>query len=140
MGKGSAPSAPDPYQSANAQTGLNKDTAIANANLGHVNQYTPFGNLTWDQTGTNSDGTPQYSATSTLSPQMQQIYQQQLSQDQGLTQTANSLIGQVNNNIGQPLDTSGIHPVSGGMGDQQFKNWENGFQTSAGPVSLASPG
>jgi len=138
MGKGSAPAAPDPYASANAQTGLNKDTAIANANLGHVNQFTPFGNLTWQQTGSNQDGTPQYSATTQLSPDLQNMYSQQMQQDLGLTNTANGLISQVNNNISKPIDTSGTSPVIGGFTGQQLADINSGYSHSAGPAAQAN--
>lgn len=55
MGKNSpkAPAAPDPVATAQAQAAANKETAIANAILGNVDQYTPYGNLTYTQTGGN---------------------------------------------------------------------------------------
>lgn len=140
MGKSSAPSPPDPYASANAQTGLNKDTAITNANLGHVNQFTPFGNLTWNTTGTNADGTPQYSSTINLSPEMQNIYNQQLQQDTALTGTANNLISQVNDKIGKPIDTTGVQPVNPGMSQSDMNNWAGGFKFNAGGAAQATPG
>lgn len=76
MGK-SAPSPPDPKDTSAASTATNVGTAIANANLGNVNQVTPDGNLTYGQTGTykwndpytgKSYDIPQYTATQTLSP------------------------------------------------------------------------
>lgn len=52
MGKGSKPpAAPDPVKTAAAQTASNKDTAYWNAVLNNVNQITPYGNLTYTQTG-----------------------------------------------------------------------------------------
>lgn len=48
---GSAPKAPDPAQTAAAQTASNKETAYWNAVLNNVNQVTPYGNLTYKQTG-----------------------------------------------------------------------------------------
>lgn len=51
MGKPSAPKAPDPKETAAAQTSTNVSTAIANSWLGNVNQVTPDGKLTYDQTG-----------------------------------------------------------------------------------------
>lgn len=55
MGKGgggsSAPAAPDPAKTAAAQTATNKETAYWNAVLNNVNQITPYGNLTYAQTG-----------------------------------------------------------------------------------------
>jgi hypothetical protein len=50
-GGGSAPAAPDPKETAAAQTQTNKDTAYWNAVLNNVNQITPYGTLTYKQTG-----------------------------------------------------------------------------------------
>lgn len=51
MSKPKAPEPPDPKVTAAAQTGTNVSTAIANASLGNVNQVTPYGNLTYTQSG-----------------------------------------------------------------------------------------
>lgn len=51
MGKPKTPEPPDPMQTAQAQTGANISTAQANAILGNVNQVTPYGNLTYTQSG-----------------------------------------------------------------------------------------
>lgn len=53
MGKKSpsAPAAPDPAATAAAQTAQNKETAYWNAALNNVNQITPYGSLTYEQTG-----------------------------------------------------------------------------------------
>ena len=48
---GKTPKAPDPAQTAAAQTASNKETAYWNAVLNNVNQVTPYGNLTYKQTG-----------------------------------------------------------------------------------------
>lgn len=58
MGKKSpkTPAAPDPAATAAAQTATNKETAYWNAVLNNVNQVTPYGNLTFKQTG----GGPSY--------------------------------------------------------------------------------
>jgi len=45
------PKAPDPKETAAAQTASNKETAYWNAVLNNVNQITPYGNLTYTQTG-----------------------------------------------------------------------------------------
>lgn len=47
----SMPEPPDPKVTAAAQTGTNVSTAQANAALGNVNQVTPYGNLTYTQSG-----------------------------------------------------------------------------------------
>lgn len=60
----SAPKSPDPKETAAAQTGTNVSTAIANATLGNVNQKTPWGSLTYNQTGSkfinDANGTKQW--------------------------------------------------------------------------------
>jgi len=57
MGKPSAPPPPDPKKTSAAQTGTNIGTAIANANLQMVDQYTPYGNLTYSPQG--GEGSPE---------------------------------------------------------------------------------
>ena len=49
MGKSSpkTPAAPDPAKTAAAQTASNKELALWNSALNNVNQYTPYGNMTW---------------------------------------------------------------------------------------------
>lgn len=82
MGKPSAPEPPDPQETSAAQTGTNIGTAIANNQMRLVDQYTPDGSLTYDQTGTytyqdpytgQSYDLPRFSATTTLSPEQQAI-------------------------------------------------------------------
>lgn len=63
MGKSSK--APDPTKTATQQNEINR-----------TNQNGPFANLSYSQTGKNPDGTPIYTATSTLSPQLQALYGQ----------------------------------------------------------------
>jgi len=49
---GSAPQAPDPVVTANAQTASNIETARKNAELNRVNQYTPQGSTVYSRTNT----------------------------------------------------------------------------------------
>lgn len=77
----STPSPPDPQQTASAQAGMNRDTATTQQMLNMTNQIGPNGSLTYNQTGSNSfvgaDGKtvtlPQFTATTTLSPEQQAI-------------------------------------------------------------------
>lgn len=69
-----APAAPDPAKTAAAQSQSNKDTAVAQYGLNATNQVTPNGNLTYSQSGTWADGTPRFTATTSLSPQQQSLY------------------------------------------------------------------
>ena len=104
MGSSSPPAAPDPSATASAQTGENVSTAIANAELGHVNQTNAYGDTsTYSQNGSNSftDPTsgkvyqiPTYSQTTQLSAPQQQLYNTTEAAQQGAASTAEGLIGQ----------------------------------------------
>lgn len=76
MGKPDAPAPPDPKATSAAATGTNIGTAIANNSMGMVNQVTPDGSLTYNQTGTykytdpytgKTYDLPTYTATTALS-------------------------------------------------------------------------
>lgn len=89
-----APTPPDPVATAQAQGQVNKDTAVAQANLNRIDQYTPQGSSTYSQVGTNADGTPQYRQDTTYSPEQQKLYDQQ-------NQIAQALGGLGMDNIGR---------------------------------------
>src|SRR5690348_847582 len=100
MGKSSSqpPPPPDPKVTAEAQTGSNVNTAIANATLGNTNQTTPWGSLRFNQIGTRSvDGhdVPQYEAITTLSPEQQRLYQTGVDVSQGTADLANQYVGRI---------------------------------------------
>lgn len=95
MGKGSAPSAPDPQQLAQAQMQINQQQAIQNAELNNVNQVGPTGSMTYTQTGTNADGTPIYTQTTALSPQLQALYNTGLTHAAGIQGAQGALINRI---------------------------------------------
>lgn len=110
MGKPDAPTPPDPKATAAASTATNVGTAIANSNLQNVNQVTPNGNLTYSQSGTykwtdpntgQSYDIPQYTATTTLSPDQQKL--------QDLSNSTKTNLGQIgldaSTRIGSILNT-----------------------------------
>ena len=76
---GSAPTPPDPYETAGAQTEQNFFTSLMNQSMGTMDQTTPYGSLTYSKEGfetiTGPDGTtyevPRYSASVSLSPDAQ---------------------------------------------------------------------
>lgn len=70
----SPPTPPDPTKTAAAQTQMNKDTAVAQYGLNATNQVTPQGNLSYSQIGTWGDGTPRFQATTSYSPEQQNLY------------------------------------------------------------------
>jgi hypothetical protein len=62
------PAPPDPFQTAQAQTQTNIDTAIANNRMGMVDQVTPYGSLTYETIGGPQGGGSAGSAPQTFRP------------------------------------------------------------------------
>lgn len=152
MGKKSGPKpppAPDPYATAAAQTQQNKETAVAQANLSRINQYTPYGSLVYDVIGTNPDGTPKYQQTMTLDPSQQQQLDQQNALALQLGGLASGQVGRVENAINSPfnfngapdqvtgVNTSGLPALATGFSPQDMQRVIQGagnIQTGLGPT------
>ncbi|RWX14570.1 tail fiber domain-containing protein [Rhizobium hidalgonense] len=125
-----APKAPDPTQTAAAQTATNVDTAIANAGLSHTNQYTPDGSLEYKVSGyqTMKDQTgktyqlPTYSAYQTYSPENQAIYDQTQQTQLGLARLANDQTNKISGVLGTNVDLS-----SGNVDKYVNNHWQSGF-------------
>lgn len=123
MGKDSPkpPPPPDPAATAAAQTKTNIASAIAQANLNRINQYTPQGSLTYTQDknadGTpavNEDGTPRYSQTQTLSPDEQKKYDQANQVALALGGLADSNIDRVKQTQATPFTYDGMTAMRDG--------------------------
>ena len=117
MGKSSPPAAPNPSDVIREQNASNLSSATANAELNRINQSTPYGTSTYNISGYNPDGTPQYTQSTELSPASQNLLGLQ---QQGATQLANTglgLLGQVN----QQYNT-GFNPIQPGQAQQQAQN------------------
>ena len=79
----SPPPAPDPAVTAAAQGGVNRDTAVTQQMMNMTNQQTPWGSLSYDQTGTRSFvdaqgrtvNLPSYTATQSLTEPQQRIFE-----------------------------------------------------------------
>jgi hypothetical protein len=108
----SAPAAPD-YTAAAQQTAQgNLDAARQATAANRVNQVTPYGNLDYAITGQDPYGNPTWTATQSLSPDQQQLYQQQMQTSLGLGNLQNQGLGYVQNMLSKPFDTSTL-PQSG---------------------------
>lgn len=104
MGKPQAPEPPSPRETSQASTSTNVGTAIANTMMQNVGQVGPTGSLRYDQTGSHrwtdpytgqSYDIPRFTATTTLSPEMQRIHS-------GLLNQAGNVVG---NMSAQPIRT-----------------------------------
>lgn len=116
MGKSaSAPPAPDYAAAAKETAAGNLAAAQTAAAANRVNQITPYGNLTYRESGTDTQGNPMWTATTSLSPEQQQLYNQQIQTSLGLGGLQNQGLGYVQNMLSKPFDTSqlaqtGINP------------------------------
>ncbi|HWU63569.1 MAG TPA: tail fiber domain-containing protein [Ensifer sp.] len=126
----STPSAPDPKETASAQTATNVNTAIANAALGNVNQVTPDGSLTYNKTGsttmTDQEGNtyqlPTYTATQTLSDANQKIYDTNQVTKQNLADIGQSESAKIGTLLGTNIDLSADN-----VNKYSNTNWQPGF-------------
>lgn len=95
MGK-SAPKAPDPAQTAAAQGQWNSFTAQQQQAMNMTNQNSPWGSLSYDQTGTQTIidpngkpvNVPRYTANTTLTPEQQGIFDSTQQSQQNLANIA----------------------------------------------------
>lgn len=104
----SPPPAPDPAATAQAQATANKEAAIAQSELAMVNQYTPQGKVEYTQRGTSAEGTPQYSATQTYSPEQQAMYDLTTQAGKKYGETANAQMDAVRGKLAIPIDYAGL--------------------------------
>lgn len=113
MGRPKAPAPPDPIKTAEAQTSTNIGTAIANAKLQQVNQITPDGSLTYNETGTYqfTDPTtgkthtiPITTATTRLSDEQQRINDLNNAAQENLAGTAADQSSFLRDYLGTPAD------------------------------------
>ena len=125
MGKGSAPDPPDYTGAAIEQGKANVNSAIASNFLNQVSQVGPNGSLTYnyDQAGgyTLPDGTriPAVTATTTLSPEQQALYNQGNQISQSMNNIALQGLDYANSAI-QPIDTAGLPQFASGLGRNPF--------------------
>lgn len=144
MSKPEAPTPPNPVAVAAAQTGTNIATASANANLNNVNQVTPDGSLTYDQTSTytytdpstgQSYQVPRFTATQKLSGAQQGIHDTNVGTQQNLATLAKDQSGRLNGLLSAPVDLNNAS-VEGRLSelgrarlDPQFAQQREGLMT-----------
>lgn len=108
----SSPKAPDPSYVSGQQTQSNLNTAISQARLNNVNQVTPMGSLTYDETGGKTDyagnWVPQFTATTKLSPEQQKLYDTQTRVTQGAYDLADQYTGRIGQATAQPFNYEGL--------------------------------
>lgn len=111
MGK-KTPKAPDPAQTAAAQGQWNSFTAQQQQAMNMTNQNSPWGSLTYDQTGSQTiidpNGkpveVPRYTANTVLTPGQQAIYDQSQGAELNLATTANEQSARVGEILNNPFE------------------------------------
>jgi len=113
----SAPKPPDPAETAGAQTANNIGTAMANQVLGNVNQITPSGSLTYEQTGStewtdpntgNVYDLPSYTATKSLSDSERSIFDAGQATRNNMADLSTLVSGQMNEHFATPFSFDGL--------------------------------
>lgn len=106
------PSPPNPYETAAAQGGMNRDTAITQMQLNSGTQINPWGTVSTEQTGQNSfvdsQGntvyTPSFTQTTSLSPEQQAIFDQSQAAETNLAGIANEQSAFLKDYLGKPFE------------------------------------
>lgn len=122
MSKPEAPTPPNPYQTAAAQTGTNVSTGVANAFLNNVNQNTPQGSLSYDVTGNYSwsdpstgqtYSIPRFTSTQSLTPAGQALQTTNEQTQQSLANTALSQSNRASGILSTPFNPNSGSPAGG---------------------------
>lgn len=105
------PKPPDPVATAEAQSGMNRDTAVSSQLVNMVDQANPWGNVSYSQNGTTSyrDSTgklvtlPQFTQTTTLSPEQQAIFDKSQAAQTNLAGIADAQSSRVADTLSDPF-------------------------------------
>lgn len=105
------PKAPDPYQTAQAQSQFNTNTAISQQMLNMIGQANPYGTVSYEQTGSNSfvgaDGKtytlPSFTQTTKFTPEGQAIFDKTLEAQNNIAGIAADQSGAVAEALSQPF-------------------------------------
>lgn len=106
------PKAPDPYDTAAAQGGMNRDTAITQMQLNSGTQVNPWGTVSTEQTGQNSfvdsQGntvyTPSFTQTTSYTPEQQAIFDQSQAAQTNLAGIANEQSAFLKDYLNKPFE------------------------------------
>ncbi|MGN7962187.1 tail fiber domain-containing protein [Brucella sp. 22210] len=108
----STPDAPDPKETAAAQGGMNRDTATSQQMLNMVDQYNPWGSVTYNQTGettfTDSQGNivsvPKFTQTTNYTPGQQAIFDASQQAQTNLANIASEQSAKIQQYLNEPFE------------------------------------
>lgn len=128
MGKPKAPPPPDYAAAATAQGEANVNSSLATNYMNQVNQTGPYGSITYNRSNTDGytlpDGTfiPNTTVTTTLSPEQQKLYDQNVNISTQLNDLATQGIGYVSEASSKPLDLASLPPMTTSLNPAEYKN------------------
>ena len=141
MGKPKAPAPPDYAAAAKAQGEANVNSSLATNYMNQVNQVGPYGSITYNRSATDGytlpDGTfiPNTTLTTTLSPEQQKLYDQNVGLSTQLNDLAAKGIGYVEETANKPVDLSGLPPQTTSVAQALYKS-----QADQGNLGLQTVG
>ncbi len=106
------PKAPDPAQTAAAQSGMNRDTAVSQQLINMTDQVNPWGSTTYSQNGSTSyvDSSgktvtiPRFTQTTNLSPEQQAIFDRTQAAETNLAQLAQDQSAMLQGYLSEPFE------------------------------------
>lgn len=110
--KGGSTPVPDPVAISGAQTDSNLATARAQAALNRVGTSGPTGTTSWQETAPD-----QWTQTTTLSPEQQQLYNQSTGLQSQFYGAAGDQLGRAQQSMAQGLNLSGLPALTGQIAD-----------------------
>ena len=122
FGSPDTPATPDYRSAAEATAKGNLDAARAAIAANRVNQVTPYGSLNYAITGADPYGNPTWTATSSLSPDQQELYNYDIASSKGLGQLQQKGLNYVSNMLDKPFDTSGLASTGINPGEQMSES------------------
>lgn len=122
FGKPAQAPVPDYTGAAEATASGNIDAARLATAANRVNQVTPYGSLNYAVTGQDPYGNPTWTATTSLSPDQQQLYNYDVETSKGLGALQNQGLKYVGNMISNPFDTSKLPSTGINAGEQMSES------------------
>ena len=98
----------DPQQSATQQAAFNKEAGLQQRSLNLMDQYSPQGSVTFEETGAEREGIPGMKVTQTLSPEQQGLYDTSTRLAQQYGDIGEAQLGQVAGTLSDPFTTAGL--------------------------------
>lgn len=121
MQSAAATPAPDPTATAAAQAASNKSTAITQQELNQTDQIGPTGTSTYQQIGTNADGTPRFQQTTALSAPEQAIFNTNEGTKQNIANIGNAQSQKIGDLLSTPFSVDqGIADKISSIGKTQL--------------------